>query len=491
MEQNMDIQMSQKHNSQEKQSDFTTDVAQNIAYFERMVHMETNFDILKRQVIMGEHKAGFFFIDGFVQEAIVERLMQFFYSLKRADLESVGHFLEIGMPYTEIEACTDINKVIKSFLSGMSVLFIDGYSECILMDCRTYPMRSVSEPWKDRVLRGSRDGFVETMVQNAALLRRRIRDTKFNMEMLQVGERSKSDVAICYISDKVDMDLVDTLRQRINSIEVEALTMNLESLAECLFPYKWINPFPKYKYSERPDTAAAAILDGSIVVMVDNSPAVMIMPTSVFDIAEEPDDYNFAPLVGTYLRISRFIFTLITMFLTPTWLLLLFHIDWVPQWLQFITISNQITIPVIFQLLLLELAVDGLKMAAVNTPTLLSTPLSLVAGIVVGEYAVSSGWFNAESLLYMAVVTVGTYSQASFEMGYAMKFLRIIHLCLTAAFGLWGYLAGIAIVILMLAGNKTISGRSYLAPLIPFNWKQLKRKMFRQRLPHSYKNIEN
>jgi len=245
-------------------------------------------------------------------------------------------------------------------------------------------MRSVAEPWKDRVLRGSRDGFVETLVLNAALLRRRIRDTGFSMEMFNVGTRSRSDVAICYIDDLVDKSLLNNIKERIKKLNVESLTMNVESLAECLFEYKWINPFPKFKYSERPDTASAAILDGNIVIMVDNSPAVMIIPTSIFDIVEEPDDYNFAPMIGTYLRLSRFLFTIVTMMLTPVWLLLIQNPELIPSWLSFITVSDEITVPVIFQLLILELAVDGLKMAAVNTPSLLSTPLSIVAGIVVG-----------------------------------------------------------------------------------------------------------
>lgn len=468
-------------------SDFSRDVNENIALFEKSVRVDYNFDILKRKIIMGGKQAGFYFIDGFVQEDMVEKLMQFFYSLKPENLKDIDTFLEEGMPYTEVEKSSVLTDVIKSFLSGMTVLYIDGFDECILIDCRTYPMRSVTEPWKDRVLRGARDGFVETIVHNAALLRRRVRDTRLSLEMFQVGECSKSDVAVCYISDKADMKLVDDIKKRIKSIVVDALTMNLESLAECLFEHKWIDPFPKFKYSERPDTAAAAILDGNVVIMVDNSPAVMIIPTSVFDMIEEPDDYNFAPVIGTYLRWSRFVFTMVCMFLTPVWLLLLNNPQWIPDWLDFVTISDDITVPVIFQLLILEMSVDGLKMAAVNTPSLLSTPLSVVAGIVVGEYAVSSGWFNPESMLYMAVVTVGTYSQASFEMGYAMKFLRITELILTQIFGLYGFIIGIIIVICTIAFNKTISGKSYIYPLIPWDWEQLKRRVFRLRLPHSHK----
>ena len=469
-------------------NDFKTDIQYNIQLLKSQLRIDSNFDILYRNVIIGEQEAGFFFIDGFVQEDMVEKLIQFFYSLKKTDVENIDTFLKVGMPYTEVEKTNDLEQVITAFLSGVSVMFIDGFDECILLDCRTYPMRSVTEPWKDRVLRGSRDGFVETLVSNAALLRRRIRDTNFSMKMYNVGKRSRSDVAICYIDDLVDKKLLTRITNIVTNLEVESLTMNLESLAECMFQHKWIDPFPKFKYSERPDTAAAAILDGNIVIMIDNSPAVMIVPTSIFDLVEEPDDYNFAPFIGTYLRFSRFIFTFVTMLLTPVWLLLVQNPHWIPQWLNFITVSDDITVPLIWQLLILELAVDGLKMAAVNTPTLLSTPLSIVAGIVVGEYAVSSGWFNTETLLYMAVVTVGTYSQASFEMGYAMKFIRVLTLCLTAIFNVYGFVIGIAIGLFSIIFNKTISGKSYIYPLVPFDANKLKRSIFRVRLPHSNNN---
>jgi stage V sporulation protein AF len=468
-------------------SDFSNNVKENIKRLETSLNVERNFDILQREVIIAGRKAGFFFIDGFVREDMAEKLMQFFYSLKESDITSLDIFLEKGMPYTEVTRSGNVDNVITQFLSGVSIMTIDGFDECLLIDCRTYPMRSVSEPWKDRVLRGSRDGFVETLVSNAALLRRRIRDPRFSMELYGVGRRSRSDVAICYISDSVDQSVLNRMRKLIKSIDVDALTMNIESLAECMFTHKWINPFPKFKYSERPDTATAAILDGNIVIMVDNSPAVMIIPASIFDIIEEADDFNFSPMIGSYLRITRFLFSIVTWILTPLWLLFVNNPDWVPEFMKFVLITDDITVPVLLQLIILELAVDGLKLAAVNTPTMLSTPLSIVAGIVVGEYAVSSGWFNPEALLYMAVVTVGTYGQTNFEMGYAFKFLRVLTLILTQVFNLGGFIAGVVISVLMIAFNRTITGKSYIYPLIPWDGKMLKRKVFRVRLPHSYK----
>lgn len=259
--------------------------------------------------------------------------------------------------------------------------------------------------------------------------------------------------------------------------------MNIESVAEMLLPGPYINPFPKFKYSERPDTAAAAIYDGNIVILVDNSPAVLIVPTSIFDVMEEADDFYFPPVTGTYIKWSRYIMNIVSLIVTPLWIMFLNNPTWLPGWLSFVLIEEGgSSVPVLVQLLLLEFAVDGLRLAAVNTPTLLSTPLSVIAGIVVGEYAVSSGWFDAETLLYMALVTIGTYTQTSYEIGYAIKFFRVILLLLVWFFDVWGFVSGLILLVLTVAFNRTISGKSYLYPLIPFNWNMLKRKLLRVRL---------
>lgn len=154
--------------------------------------------------------------------------------LKENDVKDVYTFLKVGMPYAEVEKIDDAGKAVTAILSGITCVFIDGFDVGIAIDGRTYPARSVDEPWKDRVMRGSRDGFVETLVFNVALVRRRIRDPLFSAEILGVGERSRSDIVLCYIEDKVDKRFVKQLKKRIESIKVESLTMNVQSLAECL-----------------------------------------------------------------------------------------------------------------------------------------------------------------------------------------------------------------------------------------------------------------
>ena len=356
----------------------------------------------------------------------------------------------------------DFDQILKSLLSGETCVFIDGYRACIVIDCRTYPARSVEEPDKDKSLRGSRDGFVETIVYNTAMMRRRIRHPALIMEMMEVGDSSRTDVALCYMGDRVDKALLKNVRDKIQSIDTDDLRMNQQSLAECLFKRKWYNPFPKFKFTERPDTASACLLEGKVVILVDNSPSAMILPTSVFDMIEEANDYYFPPITGIYLKISRVLITLLTVFMVPLFLLFMQNPAWIPEIFRFVLIEDTVNIPLIFQILILELAIDGLRLAALNTPSMLSTPLSVIAGIVMGEFSVESGWFNSEIMLYMAFVSIANYTQPNFELGYALKFMRLLLLILTAIFNLPGFLTGCLIVILCITFNKTLSGRSYL-----------------------------
>ncbi|RZT00995.1 stage V sporulation protein AF [Cuneatibacter caecimuris] len=458
---------------------------QNMAFMKKQLCLDKNFDIVYRVVQLGDRKGALYFIDGFTKDEILEKIIEFMMKQGAEGLPPEPHmFSKELMPYGEIELVDQMDQLVTKLLSGVSCLIVDGYDRAITIDCRTYPSRSVQEPEKDKVLRGSRDGFVETLVFNTALIRRRIRDPYLTMEVLQAGERSRTDIALCYIEDRVDTKLLDEVKKKINHLKVDALTMNQQSLAECLYPYKWYNPFPKFKFSERPDTAAASMLEGNIIILVDNSPSAMILPSSAFDIIEEADDYYFPPMTGTYLRLSRFLITLVTLLLTPVFLLLVQNPQWLPEWLEFVRLADEVNVPIIFQLLILELAIDGLRLAAVNTPSMLTTPLSIIAALVLGEFSVKSGWFNSETMLYMAFVTVANYSQASFEMGYALKFMRILILVLTALFNVWGFAAGIAIVVLAVGFNRTISGKSYIYPLLPFSWKEFKARFFRQRLPH-------
>ncbi len=465
----------------------SSDLKENMQYFHKALDVKKNFDIIYRMTLVADRQACIYFVDGFVKDDIMEKLLEYFYSITPDDLpEDSSGLSRDSMPYVEVDLLEEKEGIVTSILSGVLCLFIDGYSKCFAIDCRTYPMRSVAEPEKDKVLRGSRDGFVETVVFNTALIRRRIRSPKLCMEMMNVGETSRTDVVLTYMEDRVDQDFLEVVKDRLKTVKVDALTMNQESLAECLYRRKWWNPFPKFKFTERPDAAAASILEGKLAILVDNSPAALLLPVSIFDIIEEADDFYFSPVTGTYLKLTKYLIAFLTLFLTPVWLLLMQNPQWIPPWLSFIKVTEPVNIPLIFQLLILEVAIDGLKLAAINTPSMLSTPLSVIAALVLGEFAANSGWFNSETMLYMAFVAIANYTQSSYELGYALKFMRILLLVLTALFHLYGFLAGVGLIILFVACNKTVAGKSYLYPLIPFNGKQLCRRLFRTRIKYDY-----
>ena len=436
---------------------------ENAAYMNQVLPVQDSFDIIQRDMLIGGRMASFYFIDGFTKDEVMLKIMDSLFKVTQENMPAdATQFSRECIPYVEVDILGDFDDVLRNVLSGVTCLFIEGYEACIAIDCRTYPARSVEEPDKDKSLRGSRDGFVETIVFNTALMRRRIRDPHLIMEMTEVGDTSRTDVAICYMGDRVDQELLNTVQQRIKSIRTDDLRMNQQSLAECLFKRKWYNPFPKFKFTERPDTAAACLLEGKVVIMVDNSPSAMILPTSIFDMIEEANDYYFPTLTGLYLKFSRTLITIMTVFLTPVFLLFMQNLNWLPKAFEFVAVKDMVNIPLIFQLLILEIAIDGLRLAALNTPSMLSTPLSGIAGLVMGEFSVQSGWFNSEVMLYMAFVAVANYTQPNFELGYALKFMRLQLLILTALFNWIGFAAGCIIVIISICFNKTLSGRNYL-----------------------------
>lgn len=450
------------------------DFKETINTINKELRVDKSFDLIYRTFKIDDKKASLYFIDGFAKDDIFQKLMQYFMDMNNEDnIDNYYDFLKTKLPYIEVDVCDELEKLKLNVLSGVIALVIEGYERIILIDARTYPMRSIEEPTKDKVFRGSKDGFVETLVSNTALIRRRIRDINLTFEIYTVGRISKTDVVVAYMNNKVDKKLLSNIKEKLNSIKVDSLSMNQESLAECLYKGKWFNPFPKFQYTERPDTSASAIMEGHIVILVDNSPSAMIIPVSFFDILEEADDYYFPPITGTYFRFTRVIVTLVALFLTPVYLLFAYGYVDTPKWLEFIIIKDTINVPILAQLLILEVAIDGMKLAAVNTPDMLNTPLSIIIGVVLGDAAVSSGWFNNEIMLYMAFVAFANFTHGSFELGYALKFLRIFLLLTTSIFGLWGFIGGVIIILLLVAFNKTVSNESYIYPLIPFNGKKL------------------
>lgn len=458
----------------------TDDYLKNQMILDEKLNILENFDILKKKLKVGQDEITLYYLDGFVKDAIMQKLMMHLLSLDGLG-NSAQKLVDEKLPHVEVESTDSLDLMLHMVLSGASLMIGSTFGDsAIIIDSRSYPARETQEPENDRTIRGSRDGFVETLISNTALIRRRIRDTSLVMSYVTVGNSSKTDVVICYIKNKADPSYVKMLKEKLREIDTVSLTMGHESLTECLIKTRWYNPFPKIRYTERPDLAASQILEGSVVILCDNSPEAMVLPTSVFDFLQETNDFYYPPITGSYLRIVRHIVFWLTLFMVPLWYLFIKNPQFVPEWLNFILPQELGRLPVIVQLLLVEFIIDGLRMASMNTPDILANSLSVVGGLILGDFAVDIGWLIPEVILYMAFVGIANFAQRNYELGYAFKFMRMILLILTALFNIWGFVGGIILIIVLLATNKTVNGkRSYFYPLIPFNMHSLLSMIFR------------
>ncbi|WP_373601237.1 spore germination protein [Paraclostridium bifermentans] len=463
----------------------TKSIKRNVELMKEHLPLDTSFDVIHREVIVGDKSCYLFFIDGFIKDEVMERILSGFFQITSEDFKSIHElkdFIHKYIPYIEVAKENKLDNIAKEVLSGPMAILIDGFDEAIILDVRTYPVRGIGEPEKEKALKGAKDGFVETIVFNTALVRRRVKDPNLIFEMFTVGERSKTDVVIGYIDGLADKKTLQKLKKHIDEIKVKSLVMSEQSIVEALLQSRWYNPFPKARYTERPDVAAAHILEGKILLIIDNSPNAIILPTTIFDFLQDVDDFYQPVIIGNYLRLIRNFTLLATLILTPLYTLAVEYAYALPPWLAFIIPKDPYDVPIFLQFLILEFSIDALQLASLNTPGSLGMSLSVVGALILGDFAVQTGWFIPHTILYMAIVALGSFSQPSVDLGYSIKIIRILLLVLTALFDVWGFVAGLIIMLILLATNKTITGKSYLYPLIPFEYSALRRLIFRVQL---------
>jgi stage V sporulation protein AF len=466
-----------------KKEPVKANIDQNVAYLRKELGVGKSFDIIHLDVEYAEKKVAMFLVDGLVKDDLLHLLMKFLAKVKKEELEKdvLKKLLKTYIPYVEIDTEDDLNKVVDTVLSGPTALVVDGIDEVILIDARTYPVRGPEEPDTERVVRGSRDGFVETIVFNTALTRRRIRDRTLRMEFMQLGRRSKTDIVVCYIGDIADPHLVKRLKEALSKIDVDGLPMADKTIDEFISDSCW-NPFPVLRYTERPDTVATHLFEGHVCIFVDGSPSVMITPVTLWHHLQHAEEYRNKPLTGAYLRFVRYLAVFASLFLMPLWYLYNIEPNLLPDQFDFIGPNKEGQIPLLFQFLLIEVGLDMLRMAAIHTPTSLATALGLVAALMIGQVAVEVGLFTNEVILYFSIAAIGSFATPSYELGLANRLVRIALLLATALFHTYGYVISITLFIIFLARMQSFKV-PYLWPLIPFNIRAFRDVLVRSPIP--------
>ncbi|TGB04474.1 spore germination protein [Halobacillus salinus] len=468
---------------EKKNTPIVMKLEQNREILNQRIGVDQSFDMGFRKLNILNQEVNLYYVTGLCETPIIVELLRQLFEIDHGEEneKTVFQRIENDIPHQQVEAVDSIEKCITQLLSGLIVIFIDGEAEALIVDVRSYPGRTPEEPDTEKVIRGSRDGYTENIIENTALTRRRIRDERLRNEIMQVGERSKTDICISYIQDVADPGLVDKLKKEIQNIDIDGLSMADKTLEEYIV-HQGLTPFPLVRYTERPDVAASHLFEGHVIVMVDTSPSMIITPTTYFHHVQHAEEYRQSPLVGTFVRWVRYFGIFSSVFLLPLWMLFVMQPDLLPEYLSFIGPNEETTLPVIIQILLADLGLEMLRIAAIHTPTPLSTAMGLIAAVLIGQIAIDVGMFVPEVILYVAVSAIGSYSTPSYELSVANKMSRVVLVIFVALFGVKGFMIGVLAYILLLARIKSLD-TPYLWPFLPFNANAASQIVFRMSMP--------
>ncbi|WP_168119206.1 spore germination protein [Paenibacillus sp. HB172176] len=446
---------------------------------------KTSFDLVVREMTFGEKKTAMFCLNGLAMSTMLTEVLKRLTYLHPEDLDSdaLHAFLDLYVPASQATKEENWEKLVTSVLAGGTAFFIDGEATAIMIDAKSFPARGPEEPSLEKVVRGARDGFIETLMVNISLVRRRLRDPQLRYELVQIGERTKTDVCIAYIDDIVDKKLLESIKKKISMVKVDGIPLADKQLEEATIKRGW-NPFPLVRYSERPDTVASHLLEGYVAIFVDTSPSVMTLPTTYTDLMQHAEENRQTPFIGTYLRWVRFLGILASLFMLPLWLLFVMHPEFKPPFLEFLGPNKTGKLPLFVQFLLAEVGIDLMRMASVHTPSSLATAMSLVAAILIGDIAVQTGVFVNEVILYMAIAAIGMFATPSYELGLANRIVRLVLLVAVALFNAPGLMICTTLILIMLVCERSMN-RPYMWPIIPFDAKALWSIIIRKPLLHN------
>lgn len=458
----------EKNNSSKQKQLVSRKIIENENYLKEKLGIGITFDVGVRKLSILNKELQIYFVNGLCDiQYIIELLkeLMFLDATEKQNLR-VREQIENRLTHVQVERVNNLDEATDQMLSGLIFILIEGETEALVIDVRSYPGRGPEEPDTERVVRGARDGYTENIILNTALTRRRIRDERLRHEILQIGVRSKTDVCIGYIDGIADSNTVEKVKKELENINIDGITM-ADKVVEEFIVKQGLNPFPLVRYSERPDVTATHLLEGHVVIYVDTSPSVIILPTTFFHHVQHAEEFRQAPLVGTFLRWVRFSGMLFALLILPLWLLLVMQPDILPEVLDFIGPDETTNVPVFAQIFIAEIGIELLRMAAIHTPSPLATALGLVAALLIGEIAIQVGLFIPEVILYVALGAIGTFATPSYELGIALKIARLLLLLIVFIFKVPGLIIGSTLLLLFIANMKPLD-TPYLWPFLPF-----------------------
>lgn len=423
---------------------------------------QINFDVVRKQLDYQGKPIVLYFLSSLVSQESINVILENIY---QKDLICNG----------SVDFVDDINLVEAQINAGMLAILNYPQHKYLVVDTRSYPNRSASEPESEKSLKGSHDGFTEHMLTNTALIRRRIKSRSFRCELLQIGELSKTYVNVYYVENRVNKRLYKEVMDKLKKLDIDSLVMSDRALAELLFKQTF-NVFPVVRFSERPDIAAIHILKGYLVIIIDTSPGAIIVPTTFFELCQQPMEYHFSPIISSFGRLLRYFSILIALLLVPLWFLAASDPTFTSRLL--ILKEGMSREDLFLQILIVELFLSFIRLASFNTPGLLSTSMSLAATIILSEVAASIGLVSGEVVFYCALSSLAAFGIPSFEVSRAVTLWNFLFILAIGFFNKIGFIVMAFILFLTLVSVRNF-GSAYLYPFLPFSFQDFLKTIFR------------
>ncbi len=451
-------------------------------------------DIIFRKIDAGENKKIkmlLVYVDGMttkeaISEYAVDKLMQNLdlQKLEKNDSELQNAIVNTNIAITEVQVIQTIQECIDKILSGETVLLIDGCSKAIMLSSRGWPMRGIQEPSAETLIRGARDGFNETMKVNITLIRRRIRDPKLKVKYMQVGSRSKTDISIIYIEDIVNKTVLETVEKRIKNIDIDAVLES--SYIEEMIEDDIYSPFPQIENTERPDAAASALLEGRVIITVDNTPSVLIAPAIFVSFMQSSEDYYERWMPSCVTRMIRYLALPIVMLLPALYVAVTqYHPNLLPTQLALYVAASRANVPFppYFEALLMELVMELVREASLRITSPVGSTIGLVGGLVIGQSSVEAGLITPMAVIIVALTAISSFAIPSYNFSTSLRMIRFGFIVLASIFGLFGISIGLCLLIIHLCTLKSC-GVPYMTPFSSFveNRKDLRDTVIRPRI---------
>lgn len=421
----------------------------------------------------GNYRAALIYIDGMVNRHLLnEYVLQNLMVNSRMTPPNVTNIKnqlsniikEKNLTVSEMKEVETIEQGVLDILSGDTVLILDNYEKIIVIASKGWNLRGISQPETESVIRGPREGFIECIRINTSMTRRRIRDHKLKLKGYQIGKRSKTDISVMYIEDIVNQEALKEVDKRLSAIDIDAIIDS--GYIEQLIEDNWRSPFPQIQITERPDVASAALYEGKIAIIVDNSPFALIVPGTLNSMMQSAEDYYERWGIATFIRILRYIGAAISLYAPALYIAVTaFHPQMLPSKLSMSIAANRegVPFPSVIEAIIMEITLEILREAGVRLPGPIGATIGIVGGLVVGQAAVEAGIVGPIMVIVVAITAISSFAIPSYSLGIGLRLLRFLLIIVSAILGLYGIMLGTIVILIHLCGLKSF-GVPYLSP---------------------------